>query len=305
VTGEATAVHEVRSPYVIIDAQFEFDAVLASESQTLKAATSTDDGRTWLTAGSLRGPHRGRWQAEPAVLTRSEHGRHTAVSGSNGYLVKVTKDSGIELRSGTLLTRIQLNPRSLPALAPGRNNLIYTAGPPLVRRPVAIETAAARSVAHAVLNARYVSANGQGYWIADTEGPANFIFRLRSPDGAPIAAFDAGSRFLDLSGGLAPDKLTAEVRRVAPVQANRPEASIAWSQSASGPFQTIWEYDPNLKWRDGVPLIAHYAGRKSTGESRYQTRVTFISVTAFEVWLWINSTSRLRQRHLGVRRRST
>jgi hypothetical protein len=138
VTGEATAVHEVRSPYVIIDAQFEFDAVLASERQTLTAATSTDDGRTWLTAGSLRGPHRGRWQAEPAVLTRSEHGRHTAVSGSNGYLVKVTKDSGIELRSGTLLTRIQLNPRSLPALAPGRNNLIYTAGPPLVRRPVAI-----------------------------------------------------------------------------------------------------------------------------------------------------------------------
>jgi hypothetical protein len=254
VTGEAAPVYEVRSPYVIIDAQFEFDAVLTSALQTLTVATSTDDGRTWLAAGSVRGPHRGRWQAEPAVLTRSDHGRRTAVSGSYGYLVKVTKDSGIELRSGTLLTRIQLNPRSLPALAPGRNNLIYTAGPPLVRHPVAIDTPAAQIVAHSVLNARYVSANGQGFWIADSPGPADFIFRLRSPDETPIAAFDVGGRFLDLSGGLAPDKFTAEVRTVTAVPANQAAASIAWSQSASGPFQTIWEYDPNLKWRDGVRI---------------------------------------------------
>jgi hypothetical protein len=252
--GEATAVYEVTSPYVIIDAQFEFDAVLASERQTLTVATSTDDGRTWLAAGTLRGPHRGRWQAEPAVLTRSEHGRRTAVSGLYGYLVKVTKDSGIELRGGTLLTRIQLNPRSLPALAPGRNSLIYTTGAAQVRHPVAIDTHTARNVAHNISNARYVSENGQGFWVPAAEGPADFIFRLRSPDGAPIAAFDAGGRFLDLSDGLAPDKFTAEVRRVAPVQANHPAASIAWSTSPSGPFQTIWEYGPHLKWKDGVPI---------------------------------------------------
>ena len=251
---EATKVYEVRSPYVIIDAHFEFDAVLASERQVLTVATSTDDGRTWLTAGSLRGPHRGLWQVEPAVLTRSEHGRRTAISGSYGYLVKVTKENGIELSGGTLLTRIQLNPRTLPELAPGRNHLIYTAGPPLVRHPIAIETAAARNVAHAVLNARYVSESGQGYWVSAAEGPAEFIFRLNRSNAAPIATFDAGGRFLDLSAGLAPDKFTAEVRRVAPIPANRPEATIAWSQSPAGPFQTIWEYDPHLKWKDGVPI---------------------------------------------------
>jgi len=253
-TGEATAVYQVRSPYVIIDAQFEFDAVLASERQSLTVATSTDDGRTWLTAGSLRGPHRGPWQVEPAVLTRSEHGRRTAISGAYGYSVKVTKDNGSELRKGTLLTRIQLNPRTLPELAAGRNNLIYTAGPLLVRHPVTVDTAEARNVSHAVSNARYVSENGQGFWIPDTEGPADFIFRLSSPDAAPMVALEAGGRFLDLSGGLAPDKFTAEVRRVAAVPANHPEASIAWSQSPAGPFQTIWEYDPRLKWRDGVPI---------------------------------------------------
>jgi hypothetical protein len=253
-TGEATTVYEVRSPYVIIDAQFEFDAVLASALQTLTVATSTDDGRTWLTAGLLGGPHRGRWQVEPAVLTRSEHGRRTAISGSYGYLLKVTTDNGLELRGGTLLTRIQLNPRILPELAPGRNNLIYTAGAALGRHTVAIDTPAARNVAHTVLNARYVSANGQGFWIADAAGPADFIFRLRTPDAAPMAGFDAGGRFLDLSDGLAPDKFTAEVRRVAAVPANHPAASIAWSKSPVGPFQTIWEYDPRLKWRDGVPI---------------------------------------------------
>ena len=253
-TGASAAAYEVRSPYVIIDGQFEFDAVLDSESQSLTVATSTDDGRTWLTAGSLRGPHRGRWQVEPAVLTNSEHGRRTAISGSYGYLVRVTKDSGSELRSGTLLTRIQLNPRTLPELVAGRNNLIYTAGRGVVRHPVEVETAAARSAALTVANARYVSKDGQGFWIAAAEGPAEFLFRLSIPDSAPISALEAGSRFLDLSGGLAPDKFTAEVRRVAAVPANHPAASIAWSKSPSGPFETIWAYDPQLKWRDGIPI---------------------------------------------------
>lgn len=253
-TGEATTVYEVRSPYVIIDAQFEFDAALASERQTLAVATSTDDGRTWLTAGSLRGPHHGSWRVERAVLTRSEHGRRTAISGSYGYLVRVTKDNGSELRSGTLLTLIQLNPRILPGLAPGRNNLIYTAGPPVGRHPVAVNTASVRNVAQMVSNARYVSENGQGFWIPATNGTADFIFRLSSPVAAPIAAFEAGGRFLDLSDGLAPDKFTAEVRTVAAVPANHPAASIAWSKSADGPFQTIWDYDPHLRWRDGIPI---------------------------------------------------
>jgi hypothetical protein len=247
IRGETRSVFEVHSPYVIIDAQFQFDAVLSNASQALTVETSTDDGRSWSPAGTLRGPHRGTWQIEPAVLTRSEHGRRTAVSGSYGYLVRVTKDSGTELRSGLLRTRIQLNPRTLPELAAGRNDLVYSAGPAMVRRAVTADPA------H-VANARYVSDGAQGYWIPAADGPGEFVFRLTSPDSAPLAGFDAGGRFLDLSNGLAPDKFTAEVRKVAAVRATHAAASIAWSKSPEGPFQTIWEYDPRLKWKDGIAI---------------------------------------------------
>ena len=36
------------------------------------------------------------------------------------------------------------------------------------------------------------------------------------------------------------------------VPASHAAASIAWSKSPDGPFQTIWEYDPHLKMRDGI-----------------------------------------------------
>ena len=181
------------------------------------------------------------------MLTRSAHGRRTAVSGSYGYLVKVTKAPEAELRDGLLLTRIQLNPRTLPELKAGRNELIYTAGPAVVRRTVAPDTFR-RS------NARYLSDGAQGYWVPAGKGPAEFLFHLNSPDGAPLTEFAAGGRFLDLSGGLAPDKFTAEIRKVAAIPAQNPAASIAWSQSPDGPFQQLWQYDPRLQWKDGVPI---------------------------------------------------
>jgi hypothetical protein len=249
--SETKSVFEVHSPYVIVDAQFQFDAELSTELQTLTVEISTDGGRTWSPSGTLRGPHRGAWQTEPAVLTRSDHGRRTAVSGRYGYLVRVTKAGGATLRSGLLRTRIQLNPRTLPELAAGRNELVYTAGPAIVRRAITAEPS------H-VTNAHYVSDGAQGYWVPASAGPGEFVFRLTGPNGAPLAGFDAGGRFLDLSTGLAPDKFTAEVRKVAPFPVNAPAshaaASIAWSPSPDGPFQTIWEYDPHLKWRDGIAI---------------------------------------------------
>jgi hypothetical protein len=247
ISGEATKVYEVRSPYVIIDTEFQFDAVLPSGQQSLAVETSTDDGRTWLEAGKLRGPHRGAWQCEPAVLTRSEHGRRTAVSGSYAYLVRITKAPGTELRSGSLLTRIQLNPRTLPELTAGRNELIYTAGPAIVRRAVKPD------LSHRT-NARYISDGAQGYWVPAAKGTAEFVFHLMSSDSSPLTGFAAGGRFLDLSGGLAPDKFTAEVRKVTPMAADRAAASIDWSKSPDGPFQSLWDYDPRLHWRDGIPI---------------------------------------------------
>jgi hypothetical protein len=240
-------VFDVHSPYVIIDALFEFNAALSTAGQTVTVETSADDGRTWTPAGKLQGPHQGAWHTEPAVLTRSKHGRRTAISGSYDYLVRVRKVGKAELRDGLLRTRVQLNPRTLPELVPGRNEVIYTAGPPLVRRAVAASPTR-------VENGRYISDGAQGYWIAASGQPANFLFHLTGPGGAALSGFDAGGRFLDLSNGLAPDKFTAEVRKVAAVPARRPAASIAWSNSPEGPFKTIWEYDPHLKWNDGVAI---------------------------------------------------
>lgn len=254
VDARDSAIYDVRSPYVVIDAEFQISAALASPDQSLKVETSTDGGRTWVAAGALHGPHSGNWRAEPAELTRSEHGHRTAVSGSYGYLVRLTRSPGIELREILLLTRIQLNPRALPALANGHNELVYSAGPPRLRHPVPAEAAAAREVARSVTNARYVSDGGQGYWIPAAGGAAEFVFRLISPGAMPLSGFDVGGRFLDLSTGLAPDKFTAEVRKITALKADNAAGSIAWSDSPDGPFQTIWEFDPHLQWKDGVPI---------------------------------------------------
>jgi hypothetical protein len=247
IRSEAQAVFEVHSPYVIIDAQFQFDAVLTTEGQALTVETSTDEGRTWFPAGTLRGPHRGTWQIEPAALTLSDHGRRTAVSGSYAYLVRVTKTGDAALRGCWLRTRIQLNPRTLPELSAGHNELVYTAGPAIVRRAIAAEPS------H-VTNANYVSDGAQGYWAPASEGTGEFLFRLTGPRGAPLTGLDAGGRFLDLSHGLAPDKFTAEVRKVTAVPAKHPAASIAWSKSPGAPLETIWEYDAAVKWRDGISI---------------------------------------------------
>lgn len=247
-------VFSVQSPYVIIDAEFQLKAALASTRQSVTMETSTDDGRTWLVSSALHGPHQGLWKVEPAVLTRSEHGRRTTVSGRYGYLVRLTRSAGVAMQGLLLQTRIQLNPRTLPELSAGQNELVYSAGDARVRTPMVVTAATARNSALTVSNAEYVEAGGQGYWVASGDQPAEFVFRLLARDGSPLTGIDVGGRFLDLSGGLAPDKFTAEVRAVLPVASDHAAASIAWSSSPDGPFQAIWEYDPKLTWKDGVAI---------------------------------------------------
>jgi hypothetical protein len=258
VADAAVQIYRVQSPYVIIGAEFQIGAALASKSQSVTLETSTDEGRTWVLAGTVSGPHQQAWKAEPAVLTRSEHGIRTAVSGRYGYLARLTKSPGTAVGSVLLTTWIQLNPRTLPELAEGRNELMFSAGSPQVRTQLNVAAADARKTAHRVTGAGYVEAEGekggQGYWIPSGDQPAEFVFHLVSPDGKPLTGFDAGGRFLDLSTGLAPDKFTAEVRKVQPVSSYRAAASIEWSQSPNGPFQTIWEYDSKLAWKDGVVI---------------------------------------------------
>jgi len=241
-----TQIVEVRSPYVIIDAEFRMDAVLASPSDSVTFETSCDEGRTWTAATALRGGHLGEYRAEPAVVTRSEHGRRTAVSGRYAYLVRLTRTGGARIDDIRIVTRFELNPRTLPALANGRNEILYSSGPPIVRR----EFEAGEPLR--VSNAKYVSGGGQGFWTAAGPGFAELVFRVSCA--SPAEALAMGGRLLDLSHGLAPDKFTAEVRRVPAIAAHAPAASIAWSTAAAGPFETVWEYDPRVRWRDGMAI---------------------------------------------------
>jgi hypothetical protein len=123
-----------------------------------------------------------------------------------------------------------------------------------VRHTLAVDPARAREIAHSVSNARFLTDGAQGYWLPGGPGAAEFVFQLADPSGKALAGFTAGGRFLDLSGGQAPDKFTAEVRPVPRVPATDAAASIAWSSAPTGPFQTIWEFDPKLKWKDGRPI---------------------------------------------------
>lgn len=251
VSTAASAVYEVRSPYVIIDAEFQFGLPLAAVKQSVQVETSIDDGLTWTPASELPSKQAGTWRVEPAVLTRSRHGRRTAVSGRYGYLLRLTAQPGAGIRDLLLTTRFELNPRTLPGLKPGRNELVFSAGPPKVRRELNIELAQVEKVAQRVSNARYVTDGAQGFWAPASDGPVEFVFRLAGTQGKPLSGFDAGGRFLDLSRGLAPDKFTAELRGVTPILAQRPAASIAWSESPAGPFRTIWEFNPKPGWKDG------------------------------------------------------
>ncbi len=232
----------VQSPYVIIDAEFLAKAEVDGDSQ-LDVETSIDAGQTWVRAGVLKGPFKGDWRFEPRVITKSAHGRLTSVSGRYGYSVRLR---GGKVEALRLVTRVQLNPRTLPELAPGRNRLVFAAAskPPRVGIP---ETVISRN------GAEFVSSGGQGYWKPGS-GAAEFVYRIASPDGAAIEAFSVGGRFLDLSRGLAPDKFTAEVRPVPRIDSSAAAASIAWSKSPNGPFETIWSYDPRMQWKDGISI---------------------------------------------------
>ncbi|HYK87517.1 MAG TPA: hypothetical protein VE398_02015 [Acidobacteriota bacterium] len=256
------AVFEMRCPYVLIDARVTLDAFLEDQAQTLQAEISSDGARSWAVMDTLRGPYRGKWSAEPVAIKRSQHGTLTAVSGKYSYLVRLSmRGAGaaeaIQLRNIGIVSRFQLNPRTLPELAKGRNNLSYRAGPATERREIPFPLERLTEIAAGATNVRCVIENGQAVLWPDKEQPAEFLLEIAAPDGTTLSGFDAGARFLDLRDGLAPEKTTAEVRsthlgfaRSAGTPA--PSASLAWSTSPPyGGYTSLWEYSPEIPWKDG------------------------------------------------------
>jgi hypothetical protein len=150
-----------------------------------------------------------------------------------------------------------MNPRTLPALDRGANELTYSASAPQQRWPLPVALDRVEKYAHHTANARFVAEEAQGFLAGGNAEAAEVIFELAARSGAPISGFDAGGRFLDIRNGEAPDKLTAEVRKTAyqsEVPPEKREASLAWAVSAEGPYTELWHYDPDLKWRDSIPI---------------------------------------------------
>ena len=228
VPGEA--VFQVVSPYVIIDARFSLELDLPSNAETVQIETSTDGGKSWAEAGRVAGPYHKRWETTPRVEARSTHGALTAVSGRYEYLVKIkTPATGTPLKQLTLVTRFEMNPRTLPALAAGTNELVYHAGAAQQCWPVPIEMERIEQFAR-VVNARYVAEQAQGFLAPQDSQPAEIVVELTAPGGRVLSGFDAGGRFLDIRHSEAPDKLTAEVRSTAyetDVPADKRTASLA------------------------------------------------------------------------------
>ena len=259
----AAAVFEMPSPYVLIDATFRMQVHLASARHLLNAETSTDGGLSWQPSGRLTGPFDGPWEIEPQVIVRTVHGRLTAVSGTYGYLLRVTLQGpapahAIRLSSLSLQSRFQLNPRTLPELRPGRNSLVFTAGMPVQRRSVPVRLDALSRQATRVSGIAYREEQGQGFLLASSSTQGEVIFELGNPDGSPLKGFQAGGRFLDLRDGLAPDKLTAEVRRLQLKLEGATDAPrlgrLEWSTSLDEPYQSLWTYLPPTDWKDGQPI---------------------------------------------------
>jgi hypothetical protein len=231
------------SPWVVIDAKFTAAVKLASAESSLSVETSLD-GRSWLPAGRLTGPFNGSWSAEPHVITRSANGRLTAVTGSYGYWVRFVR-SGPELaaiRALTLASRIQINPRTLPALAAGENHFAYTSASALVRKTKSLALQDLQSS-----NLRVLTEKGQTLLCPGSDGGEKMV-ELDATSG-----FDFGARFIEIRNGLAPDKLTAEVRTTAAGDRSG-TASIDWSTSPAGPWRKGWTLPSPAPSLDGETI---------------------------------------------------
>jgi len=248
IPNEVTAVFDMPSPYVIIDARFTMKLALPRRSSALSVETSIDNGHSWDLAGRISGPYHGGWSVEPKVLARSAHGRMTAVSGSYGYKVRITRSdaAAVQVTALNLVSRIQLNPRSLPAIETGDNQFNYSSGRPIER--IEIPAPLAEAPVHGF---KLITETGQQFLLPDESG-GNVLYALDAGS-MPLTGFDVGARFLNLRDGLAPNKLTAETRHTNITTKDGP-AAISWALSPKGPFHEIWRSPDKPSWRDGQPV---------------------------------------------------
>ena len=205
------------------------NANLTAKESTLRVETSADAGRSWQLAGQLSGPHQGAWSVEPQVIVASAHGRKTAVSGTYGYRVRLIQSSPATMRVDKLqlVSRIQLNPRTLPEVRAGRNEFLFSTGAPIERHEIP-----AQSIEAQMRGIERVDENGQSFFHPTAGQTGESVYEL-NPDGRAFTGFEAGARFFEIEKGLVPDKLTAEARHTESPDAQG-TASISWANVGRG-----------------------------------------------------------------------
>jgi hypothetical protein len=147
-----------------------------------------------------------------------------------------------KIRTFTLTSRIQINPRTLPALAAGENELIYRSGRAAVRKAVPLQL---RNLT--APNLRVFSEAGQEL-LCPESGAAEKVVALDA-----TAGFDFAARFLEIRAGLAPDKLTAETRATHAGDRSG-VASLSWSLAPGGPWREAWTFPASRPGEDGEKI---------------------------------------------------
>ena len=257
----ASAVFDMSSPYVLIDAGFSLDIHLAGPAHHLLVETSTDGGRSWQSCATLAGPYSGPWKIGAQVVQSSGHGVLTSVSGRYGYLARFTfggppPAEAVKLGDLVLTSRFQHNPRTLPELGPGENELIFKPGPQRRRWNIPVDLQRLESLALETKNLECAVEEDNLILRPVDWKKGEVLFEALAPGEKVLSGFQAGGRFLVLDE-LAPEKLTAETRKTAQNCPNprKARASLAWSTAPRGLFTTLWEYDPAVEWLDGKPEI--------------------------------------------------
>ena len=251
-----TAVFEMPSPYVLINAEFELRASLSGSAHQLAVATSTDGGKTWNPAGTLVGPYSGLWKTGAQVLQIGPHGNASAVSGQYGYLVRLSltgpETGNVSVEGVRLSSIIQVNPRTLPKLAAGENRLTLAPGPQRKRWSLPVELARLNEFAVSTEGLEYRDEASNGLLLPKAGAEGAVVFQVTSPDSAPLESVYLGGRFLLLED-LAPEKLTAETRDTVLGMSDSAAASMSWALSTEGPWQKLWRFEPPTEWIDQEP----------------------------------------------------
>ncbi len=252
---------KMQSPFVFIDAEIAGEISKGINPYRLRISFSTDWGKTW--GGSrIEYLDRGlKFKARPRVIVKSKHGELTQVAGKYNYLVRIEllpgpKHDRAGLHHIVIKSRIQHNPRFLPALQPGENHLLVTFGDQVELQSVRPDISHLDKWALSTANFKYVSEDDQGFLRPDDNQQRTIIFKITAPGNGFIQRLQVGGRFLKLEK-IAPDKLTAEIRKTRSgfnYENDNYQALIFVSENDSLSFKKIWEFDKKMAWKNNEPI---------------------------------------------------